>query len=114
MQVCGGGPSDQGFSVMLSLGSLPGGELYCELRAHVGPKLVPLTQGELEARKFLESVLQKQFVTTVCPGSDPTAPLVASRPDPGKRCFFPGLLVRLMEGERHRFLEGSGGHECLG
>lgn len=64
----------------------------------------PLTQGRTEAEKFLESVLQKQFVTTVCPGSDPTAPLVAS-PRSWEAVFLPRAAGAAHGGGVPPFLE---------
>lgn len=61
---CGGGPSDQGFSVMLSGQSSPGGELILRAQSSCGPSWSFDDRGT-EAEKSLESVLQKQFVTTV-------------------------------------------------
>lgn len=74
----------------------------------------PLTQGRSEAeKKFPESVLQKRFVTTVHPGSDPTA-LLAASPRSGEAVFLPRAAGAARRGGAPPFLEEEEATGVLG
>lgn len=74
----------------------------------------PLTQGRSEAeKKFPESVLQKRFVTTVRPGSDPTALLAALRRS-GEAVFLPRAAGAARRGGAPPFLEEEEATGVLG